>query len=442
MKQLNSSLFTVTGSTYGLRDVRECLSFFWQGDYKKANSMTSAILVEKPNHPMRFALYRIWVEIAVLEQDSSSLVGLSEHFQLLAADQSASAETFTGLKGLCHLGLDEIEACQLLAGVLSKSTDSYALEFIQVLSRRTGEKQISLWKSEGCLLDYFQLRTLASDLISTPKTSKALVALESHLEEVFPQSPLCDLLQLAQNVTSGNLDIAKLKVESLCRKFPKNSDFQDLSTILLSLRWDWAAVQEQLSRNKISVNIGLELLSLAEFGSRSGTGNRAAWDALVRDLYRKLDVDFIAHKHSDSQRKPWIAYVGPEQWEQVHQNLDTGLELELSHKVYEGDWIFLARKVETIQESKVRIFGIYEASWEGGLGLQSLGLRKLNTVMLFDRSCEVDSLSATMERDGSLGIANVASLGPGDLDKIADAMQDQLLYESGLVQDLVHNLSA
>jgi hypothetical protein len=62
--------------------------------------------------------------------------------------------------------------------------------------------------------------------------------------------------------------------------------------------------------------------------------------------------------------------------------------------------------------------------------------------MLFDRSCEIDSLSATMEREGSLGIANVATLGPGDLDKIADAMQDQLLYESGLVQDLVHNLSA
>jgi len=66
MKQLNSTLFVVTGSTYGLRDVRECLNLFWHSDYKKANSMVSGLLAEKPNHPMRFALYRIWVEIATL----------------------------------------------------------------------------------------------------------------------------------------------------------------------------------------------------------------------------------------------------------------------------------------------------------------------------------------------------------------------------------------
>ncbi len=438
MKQLNSTLFLVTGSTYGLRDVRECLNLFWHSEYKKANSVVSGILAEKPNHPMRFALYRIWVEIATLEQDSSSLTGLAEHFQLLAAEQDECAEAFTGLKGLCHLGCDEIEACELLAGTLSKSTDSYALEFLQIWSRRCGSKHLSLSKSDNCLLDYFHLRTLAVDLQLNLKSGKSLRALEQHTQELFPGSPLCDLLQLSQSVDAGDLDVARLKAESLSRKFPNNFDFQDLNTILLSMQWNWNAVQEQLGRKDLSY----ELLSLAEYGSRVGTGNRAAWDGLVRDIYRKLNIEYVAHKHSDAQRKPWIAFVGAEQWEQISQSLDLSVELELSHKVYDGDWIFLARRVETPSNSKIRIFGIYEATWEGGVGLQSLGLRKLNTVMLFERSCEIDSISQSVGTGDFSGVAKVQLLESQDLDKIGDAMQDQLLYESGLVEDLVHNLSA
>jgi hypothetical protein len=336
------------------------------------------------------------------------------------------------------LACDEVEACELLTGALSKTTDSYALEFLQICARKGGSRSLSLSKSEKELLDYFHLRTLAVDLETHSKASKTMRALEQHVQDLFPGSPLCDLLHLSRSVKEGELDLAKLKAESLSRKFPKNVDFQDLNTILLSMQWDWTAVQEQLGRKDLSY----ELLSLAEYGSRVGTGNRAVWDSLVRDIYRKLNIEYVAHKHSDAQRKPWIAFVGPEQWEQSCQSLDSGVELELSHKVYEGDWIFLARRVETPGHSKIRVFGIYEATWEGGIGLQSLGLRKLNTVMLFERSCEIDSLSVSGDAGPFSGVAKLQLLEPQELDKIGDAMEDQLLYESALVQDLVHNLSA
>ncbi len=438
MKLLNKSLFTLTNSTYGIKDLRECLLLFWQNEPRKSLSLLSNLLSEKPNHPMKLSLYRLWTEICLVCEDSPSLISLSEHFQLLGADQPEFSEGFTGLKGICHLGLDELEACELLAATLSKSRDPFALEFLQLLSRATGSSNMELGRSDTCLTDYFHLRALCLEAIKRPYSKKTLDVIFEHGDVLYPGSPLVDLMVSFKSVAEGNIELAKQRLSSLERKFPENLQFRELSILILGLEWNWGAVQEKIDQSKFSY----ELLALAECASRIGVGNRAAWDQTIRDLYRKLDIDFVAHQRHESQRKPFIAYVGPDQWDHISGGLQSSIELELSHKVFEGDWIFLARRIEAGNSAQSRIFGIFQATWHGGFGLQSLGTRKLDTVLLFERSCAVSLQEREETISKSFGMPSVYPLEAPDLDLIADAMAEQLLYENDLIQDLVHNLSA
>jgi hypothetical protein len=418
--------------------VRECLQLFWQNEPKKSLSLLSYLLAEKPNHPMKLSLYRLWIEISLVCEDTASLVSLAEHFQLLAAEQSDFSEGFTGLKGICHLALDELEASELMAQSLSKSRDPFALEFLQLLSGVYGTSHFEIGRSETCLTDFFHLRTLCLEVLKKSSSAKILETIFAHGDVLYPNSPLSDLILSFKFVAEGNIEQAKQRLASLARKFPENEQFREFSILIQGLEWNWDAVRENIGQAKFSY----ELLALAECGSRIGVGNRAAWDQTVRDLYRKLDIDFVAHQRHESQRKPFIAYVGPDQWEQISGGLQSNIELELSHKIFEGDWVFLARRIDTGNTVQSRIFGIFQATWQGGLGLQTLGTRKLETVLLFERSCAV----TLQDREGSLpnsfGLPTVYPLEGADLDLIADAMAEQLLYENDLIQDLVHNLSA
>jgi len=438
MKKLSKSLFTLTGSTYGLKDLRECLNFCWNDEHRKALTALSGFLAERPNHQMKLSLYRLWVEIARAENDVSSLRSLSEHFLLLALEHKDESEAFSGLKGLCHLAMDEVEACQLYAASLKKSSDPFALEFLQLFDRRLGVNSLPLSRSKICLLDYFHLKTMASDCSEGKESEKSLDLMLAHVDQLYPGSPLRDLIETNRLVLSGQEEAAARVASSLARKFPSNTDYQNLNLIIDSMRFNWREVQSRLAKGDFS----FDALALAEYGYKSGLGDISKWDHLLKDLYQKCEVDFVAHQRQDSQRKPWLALVSNQKWNEVSSKLEDGISLDLSHQVYEGDWIFLAREVTSSGDSTCRVFGIFQATWKGGLGLHALGSRMLEPVVVFERSCAVELNATQTDINKEFGLTTMQSLESSDLDLIASAMADQLLYSNELINDLVINLSA
>lgn len=438
MKKLKKSLITLTESTYGIRDLRECLNFYWNKENRKALTFLSSFLSERPNHQMKFSLYRLWIEISEAENDLTSLRGLSEHFMIMAVEHKEDADAFSGLKGLCHLLLDEVEACELFASLLKNSKNPFALEFVQLFERRSGKASMPLLSARGCLLDYFHLQTLATDFSKLSRTGNSLGAIVSYTESLYQGCPLSDLMSIHLAVSEGNDQQAYQISAALCRKFPKNKNYQNLNLVLDAMRFNWADVQARLTKEEFS----FESLALAEWGSKLGQGDQAKWDHILKDLYKKGGVDFIAHNRHESQRKPWIAFADNQTWNKFSDRLEDGIELDLPHQVYEGDWVFLARPVSSSADKNCRVFGIFQATWCGGLGIQALGSRYLEPVLVFERSCLVELNHNENDLHKQFGLSTLQVLESQDLDLIASAMSDQLLYSSDLINDLVVNLSA
>ena len=87
----------------GFRDYVTCLTPLWNGQNGTVVEQASAIVSANPDHEMRFAIYRLWIEALADAGEKLSLHALQEHLLMRGEAAPEDRVTYMALRGLIHM---------------------------------------------------------------------------------------------------------------------------------------------------------------------------------------------------------------------------------------------------------------------------------------------------------------------------------------------------
>jgi len=235
----------------------EALGVYWNGDPTQALDLASGILAEEPNHPFRFSLYRLWIEILASAGESLSLTGLRDHLLLVGRDAGADREIFAALRGLIHLELDEIEGASLVARSLhNASANPWVTEFLAAFDQRGSvgfpstsvRSGLSAWTDSGAVVtDWVQWRQISfAAMHELPDVGFERVL--GVLDDVFPGSPLTTELRMRHMFEAGQFHQVRSLAAGLRKRFPASAEYAFFDVAAAANLGDHEAVVALLDR--------------------------------------------------------------------------------------------------------------------------------------------------------------------------------------------------
>ena len=235
------------------RDYRKALHSWWNGDHAAALDTASAALARSPEHPLRLALYRLWIEILASAGERLALVGLRDHLLLVGREQGVDAPSFASLRGIVHLELDEFEAASLIHGVLSTNLRSpWVTEFRVAWAKRTSDAHLvatELWTSNAApVVDWMHWRSICAQA-SAENTDSEFSRLLDLADKIHPGSPLRDEILMRQMFEAGQHAHVRAIAARLERLFPSNSEYAFFEAVSASELGDWQGALTALDRS-------------------------------------------------------------------------------------------------------------------------------------------------------------------------------------------------
>jgi hypothetical protein len=234
------------------REYRKALSSWWNGEHSAALDVASGALARSPEHPLRLALYRLWIEILASAGERMALVGLRDHLLLVGREQGVDAPAFAALRGIVHLELDEYEAATLIHGVLSTNSRSpWVTEFRVSWAKRTSDESLvstDLWTANAApIVDWVHWRSICAQASSENPDTEFSRMLDL-ADKIHPGSPLRDEILMRQMFEAGQHAHVRALATRLERIFPSNRDYAFFDAISASELGDWQGALTALDR--------------------------------------------------------------------------------------------------------------------------------------------------------------------------------------------------
>lgn len=221
-----SSIQNLTGAD-GFSDYKACLPAYWSGQFEQAVSETSGILSANPDHPLRFALYRLWIDSLVELEDAKSLNALQEHLMLRGASEESDRGIYMAIRGLVHLELDRPHAANLmLKAIADDETNLYGMELATRIQDRlihTAELP-PLLHTERTFSDFVTWQTLVRSFAGMNQRHRAEPCL-GLVQRIYPDSPLRDIFYLHWSIDVSDWNSVLEHAEHLVRSFPLSKNF-------------------------------------------------------------------------------------------------------------------------------------------------------------------------------------------------------------------------
>lgn len=374
-----------SSSAYG-----EALERYWRGEFVAAERFIADCLSTNPDHPQRFPMYRMWIEILADRMDNTGLRELTQHFG--SRTQGGDSDIYTALRGIAHYELDEQNAAQFFFRILpknnfqdensrsslkSQAVNPYAIELQQKLEIRHGEPKFpTLSKISSSINDYVQFQSLVAGWVQLENFAEAITC--SHVSaKRFPNSPLSNQVALHLNWEVGNYGNAAKFAEKLTSDRPQNSQFQfEKGMIQYHLENFWQAAQ---ALNECStLNPGQEpeaetllkscLENLSTKNEVNMSRSRASHGLAEHSIETQQSMavqNFTNDMETEATKKGWIRILTPGQ-QYIHgtsRRADiASLDMPMGNRAMPGDWCFLVGRTsenESVKE-EWKILAIYE----------------------------------------------------------------------------------
>lgn len=211
----------------GFSAYRACLSSFWASQFQEAADETSGVLSANPEHPMRFGLYRLWIDALAELADFKSLKVLHEHLMMRGMSTEQDRATYMALRGLIHIELDQPHAAGLMYKAVASDDDSpYTME----LETKISDKNLdstglpALINLEQPFSDYICWQSLVRSFVSMNQRHRAEPCLDL-VDRIFPGSPLRDLCYFHWCSDIGDWQSAFESAERLHKTFSESTDY-------------------------------------------------------------------------------------------------------------------------------------------------------------------------------------------------------------------------
>lgn len=424
-------------------EYRLALSHFWNGDTVKAIEKIGGQINELPSFSDTFPFYRLWVECLNQVGDASGLRALGEHL-FIQADHYGHKDAVTGLVGLIHLRLDEVEAASFYAESLSSdSDDSYVSEFLSEYLNRlsvAGRTYIPFVGKCTGVWDYFSLRCLASALVGS-KFTEELKYLKNRLESFYGKCPVSFGITLAGYFEKASYKNVFNTSKRLAEAFPKNPHFQSLvQTASVIVGENSKAVAGLVKSHKKSKEFD-DLLVVSWCVTQTAETKGKTSSSPERTFKSMLENEFELVKTEAKEggdRKWWLSFVDSQLYDTVsnHRGEELTTSLRLGPEVKKGDLILLSKKVL----SKTRILGVFEVSFKNPRPLSIEDDCRLSSIFIFEKSVELDlhvlDEDENAEMFSRFGLSSVFSLDSDGLVAVLDEVEDQIFFEKDVIRKM------
>lgn len=182
-------------SRQGFKDYVACLAPLWNGQYSKAIDEASAIISANPDHPMRFEVYRLWIESLACAGEKLSLHALQEHLLMRGEAAPEDRATYMALRGLIHLELDRTHAARLMLRAIAGETENpWAMELNEgVLNRDINPVELpALIQMTKPFADFVVWQSLVRTFAGMNQRHRAEPCLDI-VDRIFTGNPMRDV---------------------------------------------------------------------------------------------------------------------------------------------------------------------------------------------------------------------------------------------------------
>jgi len=363
----------------------EALHLYWGGNKNDALRVASDTLADDDQCPLRFAFYRLWIQVASDLGETLSLNGLRDHLLLVGQTDAAHRDTLMALRGIIHLELDQVDAARLLSrGLEGFNDDPYVLEFLDGLDaqihadRRTSDSPSRLFDVHSEVRDWFHWQSITRALLRRGANDKAWINIRTvaqHVTQLFPASPMEAECDMHRSFESGRFADAFIYASKLAKLYPAKTDYLFYRAFARFKCGEPRAALDIIKAEQASVterDADLVLLRgacLADLAIRSG-GEAHLNDAsetlrsairLARNegmptrMATKLLADVSEHAKADSDEpehsqvfrpaRIWFAKVTPEQYFDLRSAPESQIEKlmrPMGNQPQPGDLCFFA----------------------------------------------------------------------------------------------------
>lgn len=423
----------------GFSDYKSALELFWKGNTRKATDRVGAFIEKNYQSESRFYFYRLWIECLRYDSDYTSLVALKEHLHLRSSEEGYEAD-YLGLTGLIFLALDEFEGASLITLACDSSVDSvYLQEFYHEYAIRNcelGKVHIPFAGTEVEVSDYFSYRSLVGSLLETNYSEDVSLVLKS-LKKAYGDCPLYFAGKIGENVRNGSVKKALTVCDKLLSQFPQNDEFKKLKASLCTLQGDnkealkitFSLLKKEISADEVQL-ANWCFLDNAEQGHKNTV-------ASLKNFEKALEV---SEPELNENKKVWLTYVSDSVYSEITKDRQSkyGVKLHLNEESAKGDWVVFVRKGQG--EHSARVVGIFEVAEKLRAKIGVTENAFLESVQIFEKSIELDlhevDRDQTSELFKSFGVNPVVQLDQAGLDVIFDEIEDQLIFDDGIVSEM------
>ena len=182
-------------STPGFRDYAACLMPLWNGQNGTTIDQASAVISANPDHEMRFAVYRLWIEALADSGEKLSLHALQEHLLMRGEAAPADRATYMALRGLIHMELDRPHAARLMLRAIAAETENlYAMELNEAVLNRdlTPPELPAIIQMITPFSDYVVWQSLVRTFVGMNQRHRAEPCLDV-IDRLFAGNPMRDV---------------------------------------------------------------------------------------------------------------------------------------------------------------------------------------------------------------------------------------------------------
>jgi tetratricopeptide (TPR) repeat protein len=211
----------------GFADYATCLHSFWNGQAEETVDQVSSLLSANPDHPMRFSLYRLWLEALANRGERLSMHALHEHLLLRGEANPEDRATYMALRGIIHLEQDRPNAAKLMLRAIGEKADNpWMTELKQAVElREQGEHAIpALIHSTSPTGDYIIWSSLIRAFIAMNQRHRAESCFDI-MDRIFTGNPTRDICYFHWTSELGDWSSALDHATHLANTFPQHPDF-------------------------------------------------------------------------------------------------------------------------------------------------------------------------------------------------------------------------